>query len=109
MPPSHQLTIPPEHAGRRLDQSLAELLPDYSRSRIQTWIDDGLVEIAGQRVSRKLKVWGGEQVSVEPEPHPAELPHQAEAIDLNIVFEDDAILVIDKPEIGRASCRERVS
>lgn len=97
MPSSHHLTIPHEHAGRRLDQSLAELLPDYSRSRIQNWIDAGLVAIAGQAVSRKQKVWGGEAVSVEPEAHPAELPYQAEAIALNIVHEDDAILVINKP------------
>lgn len=101
MPQSRLLTIPPEHAGRRLDQSLAELLPEYSRSRIQAWIDAGLVRVAlgdtPASASRKLKVWGGETVSVEAEAHPAELPHQAEAIDLDIVFEDDAILVIDKP------------
>ncbi len=97
MPESRHLTIPPEHAGRRLDQSLAELMPEYSRSRIQAWIDAGLVLISNANASRKLKVWGGESVSVEPEAHPAELPYQAEDIALNIVHEDDAILVLDKP------------
>lgn len=97
MPECRYLTIPTEHAGRRLDQSLAELMPEYSRSRIQAWIDAGLVLVANANASRKLKVWGGEAVSVEPEAHPAELPYQAEAIALNIVFEDEAILVIDKP------------
>ncbi|MDP2834037.1 MAG: 23S rRNA pseudouridine(1911/1915/1917) synthase RluD [Pseudomonadota bacterium] len=97
MPESRHLTIPPEHAGRRLDQSLAELMPEYSRSRIQAWIDAGLVLIANANTSRKLKVWGGESVSVEPEAHPAELPYQAEDIALAIVYEDDAILVLDKP------------
>jgi 23S rRNA pseudouridine1911/1915/1917 synthase len=94
---SRQLTIPPEHAGRRLDQSLAELLPEFSRSRIQTWIDAGRVAIVGATASRKLKVWGGESVRVEPEANPAELPHQAEDIDLAVVYEDADILVIDKP------------
>ena len=97
MPETRHLTIPTEHAGRRLDQSLAELLPEYSRSRIQAWIDAGLVQVANANASRKLKVWGGESVSLEAETHPAELPHQAEDIALNVVFEDDAILVLDKP------------
>jgi len=97
MPETRHLTIPPSHAGRRLDQSLAELLPEYSRSRIQAWIDAGLVLIANANTSRKLKVWGGEAVSVAPETHPAELPYQAEDIALNIVHEDDFILVLDKP------------
>ena len=97
MPETRHLTIPTEHAGRRLDQSLAELLPEYSRSRIQTWIDAGLVRIANADASRKLKVWGGEAVSVEPDVHPAELPYQAENIALSIVFEDESILVLDKP------------
>lgn len=97
MPQSRHFIIPAEHAGRRLDQSLAELLPEFSRSRIQAWIDAGLVQIAHAQASRKLKVWGGEAVDVAVETHPAELPHQAEAIALNIVYEDAAILVIDKP------------
>ena len=100
---TRHLSIPAEHAGRRLDQSLAELLPEYSRSRIQAWIDAGLVQVinanpnVNTHASRKLKVWGGETVSVEAEAHPAELPYQAEAIALSIVYEDDAILVLDKP------------
>ncbi len=97
MQPSRHLTIPDEHAGRRLDQSLAELLPEYSRSRIQAWIDAGLVRIEDAEVSRKQKVWGGERISVAVELHPAELPHQAEDIALAIVHEDEAILVLNKP------------
>lgn len=95
--PTRRLQIPPEHAGRRLDQSLAELLPEYSRSRIQDWIESGHVQITGANASRKLKVWGGEMVEVEPEAQPGELPHQAQDIGLNIVHEDADILVIDKP------------
>ena len=94
--PRH-LTIPPEHAGRRLDQSLAELLPEYSRSRLAAWIDAGRVRVDGGAASRKQKVWGGEAVVVDPEPLPDETSHQAEAMDLDIVYEDEDILVINKP------------
>ena len=91
------LFIPPEHAGRRLDQSLAELLPDYSRSRIQQWIEAGEVRLDGRSATRKQKVWGGEEVAVQPTAHPSEQAHQPEAIALDIVHEDDAVLVINKP------------
>jgi len=93
----HHLTIPPEHAGKRLDQSLAELLPSYSRSRLQSWIESGHILLAGAAATRKQKVWGGESVQVMPEALPEETAYQAEDIGLNIVYEDDAILVIDKP------------
>jgi len=91
------MTIPPEHAGRRLDQSLAELLPEFSRSRLAAWIDAGRVRVNAGAASRKQKVWGGESVTVEPEPLPEESSHRAEAMDLDIVHEDDDILVINKP------------
>lgn len=91
------LIIPANHAGLRLDQSLAELLPDYSRNRIQQWIDAGAVRLGGAAASRKQKVWGGEAVDVQPAAHPAEAPHQAEAIALDIVHEDDSVIVINKP------------
>jgi 23S rRNA pseudouridine1911/1915/1917 synthase len=91
------LTIPPEHAGRRLDQSLAELLPDHSRSRIQQWIEAGGVAVDGQPASRKQKVWGGERVAVRPVAHPSELVHQPEARALDILFEDAAVIVLNKP------------
>ncbi|NTV96796.1 MAG: 23S rRNA pseudouridine(1911/1915/1917) synthase RluD [Thiobacillus sp.] len=91
------LIIPAEHAGKRLDQSLAELLPDYSRNRIQQWIDAGSVRIDGAAATRKGKVWGGEAVELHPAEHPSEQPYKAEAIDLDIVHEDDAVIVINKP------------
>lgn len=89
--------IPPEHAGRRFDQSLAELLPDYSRSRLQTWIESGHILLQGAAANRKQKVWGGENVQVTPEALPEDNAYQPEDIGLNIVHEDDSILVIDKP------------
>jgi len=91
------LTIPPHHAGKRLDASLAELLPEFSRSRLQGWIESGHILLGGATASQKQKVWGGENVQVTPEALPEDNAYQAEDIDLNIVYEDDAILVIDKP------------
>lgn len=93
----YTLTIAPEHAGLRLDQALAKLLPAYSRSRLQAWIKDGNITLAGQAVDTKHKVWGGEQVLVTPQPSPEESAFKAEDILLNIIYEDDTILVIDKP------------
>ncbi len=97
MPTTRALVIPAAHAGKRLDQSLAELMPEYSRSRIQGWIDAGLVGLGDAPANRKQKVWGGEAVTVTPAPLPEETAFRAEAIALPIVHEDADILVIDKP------------
>ena len=84
-------------AGLRLDQALQQLLPDYSRSRLQTWIKDKRVTLDGECVAPKQAVWGGGKVRVEPELHPSETPYAAEEIALDIVYEDDALLVVNKP------------
>lgn len=91
------LTIPAALAGRRLDQSLAKLLPQHSRSRIQAWCDAGEVRLNGRLASRKTKVYGGEVVELRALPHPSEQPHQAEEIGLDVIHEDDDILVVNKP------------
>jgi 23S rRNA pseudouridine1911/1915/1917 synthase len=97
MPEQRILTIPNHHAGQRLDVSLAELLPEFSRSRLQTWIDAGHILVSGAAASRKQKVWGGETVAVTPLALPEDNAYQPEDIGLQIVYEDDSILVIDKP------------
>jgi 23S rRNA pseudouridine1911/1915/1917 synthase len=97
IPAPINLTIPPEMAGLRLDQALQQLLPDYSRSRLQTWIKDKRVTLDGQCVAPKQAVWGGGKVRVEPELHPSETPYTAEDIALDVVYEDDALLVVNKP------------
>lgn len=91
------LVISPEQAGQRLDQVLAKLLPNYSRARLQGWIKDGLIKLDGEAAVARQKVWGGEQVEVTPQPRPEESALEAEAMTLPIVFEDDCILVINKP------------
>ena len=91
------MEIPYVSAGQRLDQALAALLPEYSRSRIQEWIKHERVTVNGRFLGVKDKVWGGEKVQVLPETHPAEMPAAPEAIALEIVYEDDALLVVNKP------------
>ena len=91
------LTIPNELGGLRLDVALQRLLPEHSRSRLQAWIKDGLVTVAGLASTSKTKVWGGEAVVVQVQIKPEQQAFQAENIPLNIVFEDQHILVINKP------------
>ena len=81
----------------RADQALARLFPEHSRSRLQSWLKSGRITIAGASPDPKTKVWGGETVLVSPEPSEAMLAEQAEDIPLQIVFEDDTLVVIDKP------------
>jgi 23S rRNA pseudouridine1911/1915/1917 synthase len=90
------LTIPAEHAGSRLDQALAQLLPQHSRSRLKAWIESGDVRVDGATAQPRHKLRGGERVDVTCVP--AEPLHDApEAIPLDIRFEDDALIVLDKP------------
>ena len=91
-----QLTIPVEMRGRRLDQALAELVREYSRSRLQQWIRNGEVTLDERLPQVREKVMGGEIVHID-----AILAEQtvnvAEAIALDIVHEDAELLVINKP------------
>lgn len=83
-------------AGKRVDQALAELFPDFSRSRLQKWMKDGFALVDGEKWRPKDPVFGGELVEllvvVDNETH-----WKAEPVDLDIVFEDDQIIVINKP------------
>ena len=90
--------VPLDAGGRRLDQVLAELLPQYSRNRLQTWIREGRVSLNGQPVQEpKHKLLGGEFLNLEEvqdEKLAAETP---EDIPFPVVYEDEAILIINKP------------
>ena len=90
------LTIPPEQAGQRLDQALAALLPDYSRSRLKTWIESGEVRVDGRVMRPRDKVFGGESVAVVAV-LPEETRAAAQAIPLVLVHEDKHLFVVDKP------------
>lgn len=91
------ITVPAELAGLRLDQALARLLPDYSRNRIAAWVRDARIRVSGAVAKPKQKVWGGEAISLDTLAAPATTSHQPQALALDIVFEDDALIVIDKP------------
>ncbi len=90
------LVLPADSAGLRLDQALARALPQYSRARIQGWIRDDCVTLNGRTPRSRDTVRGGEQVELRIAEQPAG-DWQAEAIPLHIVYEDDDILVLDKP------------
>jgi len=94
----HRLTVPDSLAGRRLDQVLAELLPQHSRNRLQSWVREGRVAVDGAAETEpKRKLRGGEALEVAMVPDQEALAGQAEDIPLSIVFEDEYLLVIDKP------------
>jgi 23S rRNA pseudouridine1911/1915/1917 synthase len=84
-------------AGLRLDQALATLLPEHSRARLQRWVREGRVRVNDATVEPRHKVWYGDRVEVEPGLSAGEEEHRPEAIALDIVHEDDALLVVDKP------------
>ena len=89
-------TISDEQAGLRLDQALANLFPDYSRSRLQQWLKQEQITVDKQTARARDKVYGGEIIEIKAQLE-ADESWQAEDIPLNIVFEDEHILVINKP------------
>src|SRR6202167_2972966 len=99
MPPefqTHLLELPTSAAGLRLDQALAAALPQYSRARLQRWIRQGAVRLAGKAARARERVQGGEQVVVEAQ-FDADHSVGAEALALDIVHEDRDLLVLNKP------------
>ena len=93
---THRLELPPDQAGRRLDQALAQLLPQYSRTRIQRWIEGGAVRINGLTPKASDPVVGSESVTVEARIE-AETGVAAEKLPLDIVHQDGSVIVINKP------------
>ena len=95
---SRSAEVPSEWAGWRFDAVLAKLFPEHSRSRLQSWLKDGLIRIDGAELAAKCKVHGGERVEFAGSVAPAlEAGNAAEDIAINIRYEDDGIMVIDKP------------
>lgn len=92
-----QLRLGTEACGERLDKTLSRLLPQYSRSRLQQWIESGHVSLDGQPARTKTTVLGDETVVVHPQPAAEDQAFKPEAMALQIVHEDDAIMVLDKP------------
>ena len=91
------LEIPPEMAGERLDKVLAGSLPDYSRNRLKTWVEAGAVMVDGKVTKARYLLRGGESIKVFPQEMPEQFAFSPENIPLEVVYEDDAIIVINKP------------
>lgn len=89
--------VPLDLGGTRLDGVLGQLVEGVSRARLKTCIEAGLVQVDGQVITKPRQVLlGGEQLFVQM-PERESLTYQAEAISLNIVFEDESLMVINKP------------
>lgn len=88
--------IPAELSGQRLDQALAQMFPEYSRSRLTRWIKRGLVEVDRTAMRPRDAVSAGQEVKVTPEAELA-VTSGPEAIQLHIVFEDEDLLIVNKP------------
>jgi 23S rRNA pseudouridine1911/1915/1917 synthase len=93
---SHSLVLPATAAGLRLDQALVRALPQYSRARLQGWIQAGAVQVDGRQPRAKDKVLGGERVEVAARLE-ADERVAAEAQPLAVVHEDRALFIINKP------------
>ncbi|MDX1914300.1 MAG: 23S rRNA pseudouridine(1911/1915/1917) synthase RluD [Methylophilus sp.] len=94
---NHNFSVPMHLGGHRLDLALQQMFPEHSRSRLQAWIKEGLVTLNGEATSAKTKVWGGERVAINPPVNMQENAFKPEDIPLDIVYEDDELLVINKP------------
>jgi len=83
-------------AGKRFDQAAAALFEEFSRSRLKIWIESGELTLAGRPAAPKTRVGGGEAIRLDAAVE-AVVPLAPEAIPLTVVYEDDDLLVIDKP------------
>jgi len=93
----HKDTVPESCLGKRFDQTIAIMFPDYSRSRLKDWIVAGSVKLNGEVLTRpREKMYGGESIEINAEVE-AEVRFEAQNIPLTIVYEDNDILVINKP------------
>ncbi|SAL85433.1 RluA family pseudouridine synthase [Caballeronia choica] len=89
--------VPDEYAGDRLDKVLAKMFPEFSRSRLQAWIDAQRVQIDGTPAKIRQPVPLGATITLVPDLLPEQLAFTPEPVPLEIVYEDDALVVINKP------------
>lgn len=90
------LTVTDGMTGR-IDKELGHHFPQFSRSQLKRWIDDGTVTVNGQTVKAKYQLQAGDRVVIKPET-PVEIDLEPENIPLDIVYEDDDVLVVNKPQ-----------
>lgn len=91
------LHLTPDACGHRLDKVISKLVPQYSRSRLQLWLEDGFISVDGKVAKRNMTAYGDETVVILPQGAPEDKAFTPEPIELNIVHEDEHIIVINKP------------
>jgi len=96
MPEARQKTVPAELSGQRLDQALARMFPEYSRSRLKSWLLQGFITVDEQAMRPRDAVTGGENVRLQPQPETS-VTSAPEALELDIIFADEDCLVVNKP------------
>ena len=90
------IAVSEEQTSERLDKFLSTTEPEWSRTQVQQWVKDGLIEVNGKQVKANYKVQAGDQIKVEI-PDPEVLDVEAEPMDLDIYYEDADVLVVNKP------------
>lgn len=91
-----EYTVSPEQAGNRIDKVLSDVQDDWSRSQIQNWIKDKIVLLEGKPVKSNYKCTAGDVIEIEI-PEPEVLDVVPEEMNLDIVYEDSDVLVVNKP------------
>ena len=89
-------TVPEALAGLRLDQALARMFPEYSRSRLKEWLLAGAITVDGGSRRPRDAVRGGEAIALTPQAD-VEVEARPEPMTLDVVYEDDDLLVVNKP------------
>ena len=92
-----ELELTPDVCGERLDKVISRMVPQFSRSRMQLWMAAGFVTVDGKVASTKMTAYGDEKVLILPQTAPEDAAFKPEEMALNIVFEDEHIIVINKP------------
>jgi len=92
----HTVTVTDDSEGIRLDRFLASVLPEHSRSQIQRLIKEGLIQLAGRGTKANQPVKAGQAISIEL-PEPVDPVPQPEALPLPILYQDEDLIVVDKP------------
>jgi 23S rRNA pseudouridine1911/1915/1917 synthase len=92
-----KVRVPEALSGQRLDSALAEMFPDYSRSRLKQWIQQGQILLEGKQVKPKAKVFGDQELQLDIEPVEISEDCLPEDIPLDVIFEDESLIVINKP------------
>ncbi|MDA0237314.1 MAG: 23S rRNA pseudouridine(1911/1915/1917) synthase RluD [Proteobacteria bacterium] len=92
----YELRIPESYMGKRLDQALATLFPQFSRNRLQHWLSSGNLLIDGEIVKAKTKVLGGELIFIIASDSVEDSAFEAEDVPIDIVYEDNDLIILNK-------------